>query len=107
MAAQKQADRVALVTGASRGIGKAIALELADAGFDVAVTARTVREGECREHSSTLSKTDTSPLPGSLDSTVTEIHSLGARAMAIAADLLDHETLATATARVIDRYGRL
>ena len=39
---------VALVTGASRGLGKATALALADAGFDVAVTARTVSEGDGR-----------------------------------------------------------
>jgi len=45
---------VALVTGASRGIGKAIAVHLARGGFDVAVTARTLNEGEQREHSSTL-----------------------------------------------------
>ena len=36
------AARVAFVTGASRGIGKAIAIELARAGYDVAATARTV-----------------------------------------------------------------
>ena len=41
-------DRVALVTGASRGIGKAIAISLAEAGFDVAILARTLEEGEER-----------------------------------------------------------
>ena len=39
MTAQK---KVALVTGASRGVGRSIAVELAKVGFDVAVTARTV-----------------------------------------------------------------
>ena len=37
---------VAVVTGASRGIGRAGALALAEAGFDVVVSARTVKEGE-------------------------------------------------------------
>ena len=101
------ASRVAMVTGASRGIGKAIAIELADAGFDVAITARTVREGEQREHSSTVRKSDTSPLPGSLDSTLAEIANLGGRALALAADLLEHGMLGAATARVIDHFGRL
>jgi NAD(P)-dependent dehydrogenase (short-subunit alcohol dehydrogenase family) len=96
-----------MVTGASRGIGKAIAIELADAGFDVAVTARTVHEGERREHSSTLFRSDTSPLPGSLDSTIAEIEKLGGQAMAVAADLLDHGALGAATVKVIDHYGRL
>ena len=59
----------AFVTGSSRGIGKAIAVHLARAGFDVALTARTVNEGEEREHSSTLSRSDTTALPGSLSAT--------------------------------------
>jgi len=59
----------AFVTGASRGIGKAIAVHLARAGFDIAITARTLQDGEGREHSSTLARSDTSPLPGSLTST--------------------------------------
>ena len=58
--------KVALVTGASRGIGKSCAIELAAAGFDVAVMARTITEGEQREHSSTVKASDTTALPGSL-----------------------------------------
>jgi len=38
--------RVAFLTGASRGIGKATAIALAEEGCDVVVTARTVKEGE-------------------------------------------------------------
>ena len=37
---------VVMVTGASRGIGKAVAIKFAEAGFDVALTARSLDEGE-------------------------------------------------------------
>ena len=80
---------VALVTGASRGIGKAIAVHLAGAGFDVAIGARTVHEGEEREHSSTVAASDTRALPGSLDSTAALIEEAGARALPVYLDLLD------------------
>ena len=72
-------EQVAFVTGASRGIGKATAVELAKAGFDVAIMARTVEEGEAREHSSTLKASDTSPLPGSLVSTAALVRDDGPR----------------------------
>jgi NAD(P)-dependent dehydrogenase (short-subunit alcohol dehydrogenase family) len=99
--------KVAVVTGASRGIGKAIALELADAGYDVAILARTVHEGEAREHSSTLKRSDTSPLPGSLDTTADQIHAAGRRCLAIPADLLDHESLIRAAATVLSQWGHV
>ena len=74
----------AFVTGASRGIGKGIALSLAKGGFDLAITARTLEEGESREHSSTVRKSDTSPLPGSLNSTAELARAAGAEVMVVA-----------------------
>jgi NAD(P)-dependent dehydrogenase (short-subunit alcohol dehydrogenase family) len=102
------ADRkVAFVTGASRGIGKAIAIHLAGAGFDVAITARTVTEGESREHSSTLKRSDTRPLPGSLTSTAAAIEESGAQSLAVPADLLDRASLGAAASTVLERWGSI
>jgi len=64
---------VALVTGASRGIGKGIAMELGAAGATVYVTGRTVTPGE-------------HPLPGTVGETAAEIDALGGRGVAVACD---------------------
>jgi NAD(P)-dependent dehydrogenase (short-subunit alcohol dehydrogenase family) len=98
---------VAFVTGASRGIGKACAVELAKAGYDVAISARTVEEGEEREHSSTVKKSDTSALPGSLTSTAGLIEVEGRQALPVAADLTDRASLVAAATRVLDEWGRV
>jgi NAD(P)-dependent dehydrogenase (short-subunit alcohol dehydrogenase family) len=99
--------KVAFITGASRGIGKACAIELADAGFDVAILARTVKEGEQREHSSTMRESDTTPLPGSLEGTADLIRAKGVDAMPIQADLLDPASLGAAVTKVLERKGRI
>jgi NAD(P)-dependent dehydrogenase (short-subunit alcohol dehydrogenase family) len=98
---------VAFVTGASRGIGKAVAVHLARAGYDVAIGARTVHEGEAREHSSTVKRSDTSPLPGSLDSTAALVEAEGRRALPVFLDVTDRTTLGSSVATVLERWGRI
>ncbi len=95
---------VALVTGASRGIGKATALALAGAGFDVAITARTLRRGTGRDDSDVG---DQRPVPGSLEETAEEIEARGVRSQIHVADLLDHRSLSAAAAVVLSSWGRV
>lgn len=95
----------ALVTGASRGIGKAITIALAKAGYDVAVSARTVRPGESRENTLTVHKSDTRPLPGSLEETAQAVEREGGRALMVAADLVDRASVGACAQAVLDRWG--
>ncbi len=68
------AGKVAVVTGASRGIGEAIALRYAQEGAKVVISARTVEDGD-------------HVLPGSINSVVKRIQEAGGEAMAVRADL--------------------
>ena len=91
-----------LVTGGTRGIGKAIVTELADAGFDVAFTGRTLREGEGTEE---LAGGEIGALPGSLETTAAEVERRGRRALAVRLDLLDRASVLAGTERVLKEWG--
>ncbi|MEX2256252.1 MAG: SDR family oxidoreductase [Acidimicrobiia bacterium] len=93
--------QTALVTGASRGIGKATAVALACAGFDVAITARTVHEGEGIDDSDAEHRS----VPGSLKTTAALVEEAGTRALSIPMDLMDRPSIHLAAERVIDEWG--
>jgi NAD(P)-dependent dehydrogenase (short-subunit alcohol dehydrogenase family) len=95
--------QTALVTGASRGIGKATAVALAAAGFDVAITARTVHEGEGFDDSDSAGRT----VPGSLDTTAALVEEQGGQALSVPMDLLDRASILAAAERVIDEWDHI
>jgi len=81
------AGRVAVVTGAGRNIGRAIALELAAAGAAVLVNARSNRE--------------------EAQAVVREIEAKNGRALACLADVADAEAVETMMAAAVERFGRI
>ena len=86
------AGRAAIVTGASRGLGRSIALALAAEGAAVAVAARTEQVWNDK-------------LPGTIGETVAEIEAAGGRAVAIRADLTNRDDLPRLVDEARDALG--
>ncbi|HEX7096950.1 MAG TPA: SDR family oxidoreductase [Acidimicrobiales bacterium] len=91
--------KVAMVTGASRGIGRCGALALAERGYDVVITGRTVHEGDGRVGNIVL--------PGSLDRTAQEIRDRGRDALAVPMDVTDRASIRAAFERAMDEWGHI
>lgn len=90
------AGQIALVTGASRGIGKGIALALCRAGATVYVIGRTVDEAQAAV-----------PLSGTIHATAAEVTAAGGTGIAVRCDHADDEQTRAAVERVISEQGRL
>ncbi len=84
--------RVVVITGASRGIGKAEALAFARHGARVVVVGRTVNDGDSR-------------LPGGINDTVAEIEVAGGEAIAVAADVTKELDVARMVAETLEAFG--
>jgi citronellol/citronellal dehydrogenase len=86
--------KVALVTGASRGVGAAVAVALASAGYAVACAARSTRAQPQRT-------------PGTIDDVVDRIREGGGTAISIPVDLSDREQVTAMVERSVAELGRL
>src|SRR5688572_21836348 len=93
MMSQHEMTKTAIVTGATRGIGRATAIALAQRGYDVAITGRTVHEGDAAKRPEAEALPELTRVSGSLDSTVAAIEAEGRRAIPLVLDLLDRDSL--------------
>lgn len=83
--------KTVFITGASRGIGKAIALKLAEGGANIVIAAKSVTENP--------------KLGGTIYSAAEEVVAAGGQALAVACDIRDEQQVANAVAEAIARFG--
>ncbi len=91
---QPLSGQVAVVTGASRGIGRAIAVDFARAGADVVVAARSSEKAP-------------SKLPGTIEDTAREVEGAGRRALAVPMDVTDEAQVQAMARRTLEEFGRV
>ena len=91
---QPLSGQVAVVTGGSRGIGRAIAIDFARAGADVVVAARSSEKAPTK-------------LPGTIEETAREVEAAGRRALAIPMDVTDEAQVQAMAQRTLEEFGRV
>ena len=90
----KLAGRVAIIAGASRGIGRDVAVALAAEGAKIVVVARSEVEPDPR-------------LPGTIHQTVADVQAVGGEAIAVKADISDEAQVEAMVKSALDAYGRI
>ena len=85
--------RVAFITGASRGVGRCLALALAREGTDIVVAAKTIEPNP--------------KLPGTIFTTAAEVEALGRQALPVQVDVCDENAVAAAVKTALGRFGRI
>jgi len=86
--------KVAIVTGGSRGLGKSMAIELARAGADIVVAARTVKSGQ-------------SNLPGTILETVQAIEQSGGKAISVRCDVTKEDDINRMVKQAVEQFGHI
>lgn len=85
--------KTVLITGGTRGIGKAMALKLAAAGANIVIAAKSVEEDP--------------RLGGTIYTAAAEVEALGAKSLAVQVDIRDEAQIAAAIAKTIETFGGL
>jgi citronellol/citronellal dehydrogenase len=85
--------RVAIITGASRGIGRAIAMGLAREGCNIVIAAKSIESTE--------------KLPGSIYTVAKEVEALGAQALPLQVDVREGDQIDAMVAQTMSRFGRV
>jgi citronellol/citronellal dehydrogenase len=87
------AGKVAIITGASRGIGRTVALTFAREGADIVIAAKSDAENP--------------KLPGTIFTVAAEVEALGRRALPLRVDVRDDDSVDSMVARTMEKFGRI